>query len=383
MNLKTRDVLIFWRDTPVDVEKGAFDYISRKWGNKVIIICFNNFEEERKQANWEDDEFKETETIILNNIEDKPKFTRELFDKYPNAIHIFSGFRGEKQKVLRKYIARSNNYKLGIIAERPYLYGSKFVILLKKVAFFCLYTYYNIIFGKYVKVFLAMGEIGVKTYREYGWEKKILFPFMYNPRLAKIKNENKFKNEVVKFLYIGRFDANAKGLDVLIKAVNSIKKKNWHLDIVGGYGSIKDIAIDWANNHPNVNFKGTWNTNEVCEKMKNYDACIVPSKYDGWNLTPNQAINVGIGTIITDQAGSDELIIASGAGVVVPANNVGALAKAIQFAIDNPGVVAEWKRNAQYYSSRISSEVVGKYFIDIMDYTFNYNTIDRPVCPWL
>ena len=33
-----RDELIFWFDQPPKVSKGAFNYVSKHWGNKVIFI---------------------------------------------------------------------------------------------------------------------------------------------------------------------------------------------------------------------------------------------------------------------------------------------------------------------------------------------------------
>jgi glycosyltransferase involved in cell wall biosynthesis len=381
-NLTLRNELIFWRDAPADVELGNFEYLAKNWPNKIIIVCMKDFQKERKHCSWQTVKLNNVENIILENHKNSDEIVEEIFLKYPDAINIFCGIRGEKQKYLKQYIKKTKKYKLGIMAERPFIYGNSLELFFKKIAFFCLYSYYNLIYGKYVTVFLAMGRIGVKMYSHYGWDKKKLFPFMYNPKLEKVINKKSIDNEV-KFLYIGRFDANSKGLDILIDSFNSIKStKGWHLDIVGGYGDIKDLAITWANNNKNVDFIGTWNAESVCNNMTNYDVCIVPSKYDGWNLTPNQAINSGIGTIISDQAGSDELISTSASGIVVKANDINALTEAIEYVIKNPSVVMEWKQKAVAYASKISSEVVGRYFIQVMEYKF-FNSPFRPICPWL
>lgn len=373
--------LIYWRDVPIDVEWGAFEYIANNWRNKIIVVCMKDFEDERRKCNWQNNNLNNIETIIVDKINNKEKELMNIIDKYPNAIHMFAGLRGEKQKYLKYCI--KNNKKIVIIAERPFLYGNKIKIAAKKFAFFMMYSYYNAIWSKNINCFLPMGSIGVKTYNKYGWSKKKLFPFMYNPKLPLIKIKDRVV-DIPKFLYIGRFDKNSKGVDILMKSIDLLDDdKNWKVDLVGGYGDITDEVIEWCKNKKNVEFVGTWDSDTVCYKMANYDVCIVPSKYDGWNLTPNQAINCGIGTIITDEAGSDELIRESNSGIVVKANDVGDLTNAINYVIENPNIIKKWRNKAIQYSKKISSEVVGQYFIDIMDYTFNNEQNKRPACPWL
>jgi glycosyltransferase involved in cell wall biosynthesis len=230
-----------------------------------------------------------------------------------------------------------------------------------------------------------MGTKGLEICAKNGWNRDVLYPFMYNPVIH--TNSNTIKKETAKngticFLYVGRFYFKTKGIDTLMRACEKLKG-NWQLDLVGGYGKDKDAVIKWAENHPKVSFIGSWQSQDVCTNMKQYDVVIVPSKYDGWNLIPNEAIYAGIGTIVTDQATSDEMINVSGAGVVVPANNPKAMALAMQSVIDNHSLAERWGINAEKYRERISPQTVGKYFMNVLDYTF-YNKGDhRPPCPWL
>src|SRR5690606_2116441 len=149
------------------------------------------------------------------------------------------------------------------------------------------------------------------------------------------------------------------------------------------YGKNRNTVIEWSEGTSNVTFKGSWNSSEVCNNMMQYDIVVVPSKYDGWNLLPNEALHAGIGVIVTDEAVSDELISASQAGIVVKSNNPKALAKAMQFAVDNPNEVEIWKKKADNYIDKISSQTVGNYFIDILDYVFYNTSREKPKCPWI
>lgn len=205
------------------------------------------------------------------------------------------------------------------------------------------------------------------------------------------RSEQKVKPELVfwfdapplRLVYIGRFVRSTKGIDVLIDAMEGIIGDNWRLDLVGGYGEFKDSTIVWAEKHPNVNFLGTWPPDKISKCIAQYDVCVVPSRYDGWNVVTDEVINAGVDVIITDAAASDELIEASGAGIVVAADDVNALRKAIQFIIDNPEVADPWKEKAKEYLPKISSESVGNYLIEVLEYTFLNETRLRPVCSWL
>ena len=104
--------------------------------------------------------------------------------------------------------------------------------------------------------------------------------------------------------------------------------------------------------------------------MQEYDVVVVPSRYDGWNLLVNEAINAGVGVIATNHAVSDEVVSSSGAGLVVPANNSKKFAEAMQLVIDNPNIIPTWKKNALDFIPRISPRTVGEYLIDILDHNF-------------
>ena len=115
--------------------------------------------------------------------------------------------------------------------------------------------------------------------------------------------------------------------------------------------------------------------------MTQYDFCIVPSRYDGWNMTPRQAIYAGIGCIVTDGAGSQDIIQHSGAGCVVPKGDSIALSNAIENAVKNPEMVENWKKKTREYVHRISIDSVGSYFIDGLNYLYGYND-RKPKVPW-
>lgn len=380
--LNMRQPLIYWRDVPMDVDSGSFEYIANNWGAPVFIVCFHDFPTERKLCAWKQEKIGSVKIILVPNVTDASNYLKNLIRDHPDAIHIFSGMRGEKESYLKNVIQTNLKPNIVILAERPFLYGSRVVLLLKKLCFRLLYGFLNAKYGGDIRCFLPMGEIGVQTYTGYGWNKDRFFPYMYNPKLSVVHYSTRC-NTLMKFLYIGRFDANSKGVDILMSAIDKLPEDgSWSLDMVGGYGALKDQVLSWCEKKESVRFVGSWENPMVCENMSAYDVCIVPSKYDGWNLAPNQAIHAGIATVITDEAGSDELIRYSKAGLVVKANNADDLHRALTLAISDHPLVDTWKNNAIQYREYISSETVGNYFIDILNYSFTGEVTVKPHCPW-
>lgn len=373
--------IYFWFDSPPKVGKGAFNFIANHWPGKVYYIFNNDFRAERKACNWNDGDFGRAEIIALYECKDEEETIKNVFVDNPNSIHIINGFGTLIVKKIQPYIL-VNGIKLLVFSERPVLMGSFIERMIRNIYFKYKYSKLCKMFQPFTSAFLPLGMLGVKTFASYGWQQDILYPFMYNPLLDDLSNKNAKKvSKQINFLYIGRFFYKTKGIDVLMKATNFLHG-DWQLDLVGGYGNNAEEVIAWAKDKGNVNYIGRWNSMEVVEKMQSYDIVVVPTKYDGWNLLCNEALHAGIAVITTDEAVSHEIIAKSKAGKVVPSKSPKKMAEVMQFAIDHPDDVENWKQNGRLYVKNISSDTVGQYLMDIITYSI-YKVGDRPQCPWL
>ena len=376
--------VIIWFNIPPKVEKGAFNYLSKYWPNKVYYVILNDLAEYRKNNGWDDDDFGNAEVIKLWGVKDVDTYIQSFCECHPSAIHIINGFTNTIQKKVRRVLKGSRAH-IGVYTERPSYYGNFLERIFRRVALFFKYTAIRFRDEKRTDFVLPLGGQGVKAFMAYGWRKENLFRFMYNPVLSFPSPITRKTASSVRFIYVGRFYFKTKGVDVLMKACNYLYG-SWSLDFVGGYGKDSQAVIDWINTNSNVNFIGNWKAEQVLLNLQNYDVVIVPSKCDGWNLLINESIAAGVGCISSDEAVSQELILASGAGEVYHWNRPKELAKHMQKVIDRPEIVQHWKNKAIYYRSRIDSDVVGKYLIDILHYVYYHDqnqSIERPRCPWI
>lgn len=236
-----------------------------------------------------------------------------------------------------------------------------------------------------IAAFLAMGQKGCEAYADLGFDREILFPFMYAPYEAGARPGVGTRTHLpVRLIYVGRLDARAKGVDVLLQSVELLDPElPWTLDIVGGYGDMRDIVAAYASKHPLVTYLGPWQPNDVVPRMTSYDICVVPSRYDGWNVVVNHAINAGIALVVSDEATSDELVRRGETGRIVPAGNSSRLAECLTQLINDPSQIAVFKSNSARFSHNISAESVARYLQEVLDFTYcRGESHSRPLCPW-
>ena len=187
----------------------------------------------------------------------------------------------------------------------------------------------------------------------------------------------------LRFVYVGSFD-HRKGADLLLQVATRLPDKGGTLTFVGSGGEYQPQVHERdRNSDPRVHYDGTWQSDEVLSRLARFDVAIVPSRHDGWGVVVNESLEAGLGTIVSDNAGSAELIAASGAGTVVPADNVNAITSLVEKAVSNPEMVDNWKRRARQFAPRIRADVVGQYLIDVLEYSFVDSGRPRPDAPWL
>lgn len=376
-----RDPVIFWFNNPPKVGKGAFNYLANNWQEKVIYVFLKDFRSERKNTGWNDGDFGKAEIIELFNSSTPECIISEIFEKYPNAIHIVNGLCSPVMKAIYSDVKLRKITRLVFLSERPVVMGSRLERILRLLYFQLKYRILYLKLRRFTSSILALGGMGKRIFQSYGWEKDRVFPFMYCPPLKNTAvSEWKRKNNTVRFVYVGRFLFKTKGVDILMKAADRLSGQ-FQIDLVGGYGTDAKKVIDWANKKPYANFIGSWQSDEVGQRLKEYDVVVIPSRYDGWNLLVNEAVHSCVPVIVSDGAVSDEIVKAFGCGTVVRHNSKSALAKEMQKVIDHPNMIGEWSRLCAPASKAISPDIVGQYLIHILNYNI-YNIGSRPICPW-
>ncbi len=377
-----RPPLVFWLSTPTRAGAGLFTHISEHWGNEVHSVCARPLSDERKMGGWRECESGKQIFHFVSEMDDPDAFLRSFTKEHQKSIHFANGL---KNLLARRWVFTIPDVKLAVFSERPGVYGSLWRRIMKTLIAPHLLRRDAQRYRDVVDVLFPLGMLGVDTFVNHGWDRSACFPLMYNPQVTAVNGiaRKRGGHEAVRMLYVGRFNKATKGVDTLIQALDGLSSSNWHLDLVGGYGDYAETVSKWAEACPNARCVGIWPSDAMIARMAEYDLCVVPSRFDGWNVTVNEALRAGIGVIATHEAVSDELITASGAGLVVPGRDPAALRAVIAGVLDCPNQIDVWKDRAKAYAPRISSKSVGDYTMDVLDHVFLDRSLPRPECPWL
>jgi len=162
------------------------------------------------------------------------------------------------------------------------------------------------------------------------------------------------------FVFVGHA-SHIKGLDVLLDAARRLGEQGvaFRLVVVGDVDGI---------DQPGVEVRGKLAQEDIAAELATADCLVLPSRCDGFGMVVAEALGAGVPAIVSEQTGAKDLVRASGAGWVVPADDVAALAGRMRECIDHPETVLEAKRKAcaaatewtwQRYRGRVADALLG------------------------
>ena len=130
-----------------------------------------------------------------------------------------------------------------------------------------------------------------------------------NNKLIKIKK--KF-NKSIKLLFIGRFDNNIKGLDILLEAFNLLSKKEDKITLsVIGEGNKKDEFtrfVELNNLNDKIFFRGSLPRAKIYKIISNFDISIIPSRKESFSLFAVESMMAKVPVIASKIPGLSDVV---------------------------------------------------------------------------
>lgn len=149
-----------------------------------------------------------------------------------------------------------------------------------------------------------------------------------------------------RFLFVGRF-VEVKGIDILLKAWDSIPNKNgWTLELIGD-GPLKET---YRENHTDIIIKDFMSQEALAEEAANAGCFILPSRFEQWALVIQEFASAALPIICTRQCGASRHFVLNGHnGYIVEADKVTDMAEAMMRIIHAPTsdllIMSERSRN--------------------------------------
>lgn len=196
-----------------------------------------------------------------------------------------------------------------------------------------------------------------RTFVENNWIRKMeLNPFSID--FSHVKNQGNPNNLVLGF--IGTFIWH-KGLDVLLRAFQSVENKNVELKIFGR-GDKRDPYVknlkDLAKNDPRIKFFGTFSYEELPNIMKELSIIVIPSSYkENFPLVMQLGLAYKKPIIATKIGGIPEVIEEGKNGFLFEPRNVQELSNIINNICNHPEKISQISERISY-PPRIEEEAL-------------------------
>jgi len=380
-----RPAVYFWQNMPSHHQMGALGAFARDWGAPVTGVWCSDISADRKAHGWSAARHAAVQDVFLPEQGWESRVDA-IVDENLDAIHMFSGI-GPYPAVTRaahRLAARARAPRMGLIVEPGEMWTWKKWIRVARA----IKCYWN--FRNRVSAVFAMGQQGVDFYRSIGFRDECLYPYLYQTDAVQDGDdcfEDNRWDELdpkvpVRLTYVGQL-VRRKGVDTLIRALGRIPQQPWTLDIYGD-GADRAMLQSLAQQHGisnRIHFHGFQPATTVSAQLRGAHMSIVPSRFDGWGMATNEALQAGLCAIVSDRASSSVLVQASRAGTVFRAEDDAALSRDIAARISDRRLLSRERSRAVDFSHRLESSSVGRYLRRSMEHAF-LGRGSRPDAPW-
>ena len=187
----------------------------------------------------------------------------------------------------------------------------------------------------YASGFLCVSDFVTARLAAQGFPANKLMTHYIGIDLATMKGPTE-RSDDAPYLFVGRL-VDKKGVDVMLAALHALDQSAGKPPPVqiAGTGPQMDALQSAASGLDNVTFLGWQTPEQLAERLATCRAMIVPSKEapngdcEGLPTVVLEAIRAGVPVIASDHAGIPEIIVDGETGLLVPEDNVDALAAAI------------------------------------------------------
>lgn len=217
----------------------------------------------------------------------------------------------------------------------------------------------RMILGRWIPRFsryLTVGKLNEEYYRFYGADRSRFFPvrhFVDNERFAaeaaaadagSMRTKWGIPERSTVFLFAGKFVEKKQPMDA-IRALETVsaRRAGVHLLMVGD-GQLRQACEQYAEEKRlPVTFTGFLNQSEIALAYACAKVLVLPSAHtETWGLVVNEAMACGVPAIVSDRVGCGPDLVASGrTGMIFPAGDVEALARAMSAYAENLALIRE------------------------------------------
>jgi len=163
----------------------------------------------------------------------------------------------------------------------------------------------------------------------------------------------------INFLFAGRLDP-AKGFDILLTAMRSIKNSSIHLTVAG----INENEVKPEDRLQNITYKGWLSANDLTPYIMHADVLVLPSRWEGFPMVVLEAMSWGVPVVASDCTSLSEAVQHTETGLLFETSNTEQLA-----TILSTTPITRWKemgkRGEEAFLKNFTSSVMTDSTLDL------------------
>ena len=346
-------------------------------GFKVNYVANEILSKERIQQGWKMPELGNVKLLLAPN---KDTVIRYALNAPKDSIHLCQGLRGNGLVSYAQRVIRKRGLRHWAMMETIDDLGWNGLI--KKIFYRILFLYWH----SHLSGVLAVGQNTLDWLVARGMERSLVYPFAYflkEPKINHLLNTSikKNKKRSFRFIFVGQL-INRKKVDLLIKAIATLKLKEIELWIIGG-GPEKKRLRSLANIllPKKVSWLGVIPIKKVPAVIHQADCLVLPSRFDGWGAVVQEALMVGTPVVCSDKCGSSVVVEASKIGSVFSTNNPQALINSLSNQYEKGLVSSKQRQKIMKWSRCLGASSGAKYLDSILN--LKNNKLNLIKLPWI
>ena len=233
-------------------------------------------------------------------------------------------------------------------------------------------------FFQKISYFLSIGKLNKKFYLYHGVKNEKIFPapyfvdnkfFLFKFNKKKLKKKLHFENKKI-ILFVGKLIKRKNPFEFLELSKQYKKNSDIHFIMIGD-GLLKNKCFDFikSNNLQNVSIIGFVNQKELREYYRISNLMILPSLYETWGLTINEAFASNTPVICTNNCGCSSDLIENGkTGFIYKSGDLDDLYKKTKLILNDKKLSSLMTRNIKKkirnYSLKYTSNSIYKILND-------------------
>jgi glycosyltransferase involved in cell wall biosynthesis len=278
----------------------------RETGSDIKVCYYGSINAKRKELGWvEYHKLPEGEKFV-----DPCVSSVDTFHDWQERVHVIPGYGSIfLQKLVIRLCKEDCFWMHWSEPARPGL---------RWWASLPLKRWYAFMVNRHALGALAIGKMAQRDFLNWGiYNKKIAFLPYAVRGLEEIGNRDeeisKFRQRFnILFLFVGTI-CSRKGIDILLGAFGKLVRKfpSAGLALAGkeeGDNNYRRI-VSQLGLAENVLFRGPVQASQIASVIRLGDVLVLPSRFDGWGMTLNEAASLGRALIATDQCGSAHHLI--------------------------------------------------------------------------